>query len=498
MHEYSEIRRLIKHRTKEEMAIDSTSWLTPKRLLVFFCAINMLDYIDRGAISTNGVNGNPRTCSESNVCSDGSGIQGDFDLSNFKDGILSSAFMVGLLIASPIFASLAKTVNPFRLIGVGLSVWTLAVVGCGLSVDFWSITICRMLVGVGEASYISLAAPFIDENAPVAQRTAWLGIFFMCKPIGVSVGYFYGGLVGANLGWRYAFFGEAILMLPFAILGFVMKPLQMKGMLNAKVIPGSLNEEFSKKDSSSYVSSTLNKLSRFGQDMKALLSEKVYVVNVLGYIAYNFVIGASAYWGPKAVYGIYQSDNVDLLFGVITIVGGIVGTIGGSILLDRMNSTIPNALTLLSIATFFGAVFCFSAFCFSSLYVFLVLFLIGEIFVFANQGPVNFVSLHTVKPSLRPLSMAISTVSIHIFGDVPSPPLVGILQDKVDNWRTSSLILSSVLFLAAGIWFIGIFLPSVDRYEEDSEHLGTRVEQLDVTPLLESKVANGDTISALL
>jgi hypothetical protein len=50
--------------------------------------------------------------------------------------------------------------------------------------------------------------------------------------------------------------------------------------------------------------------------------------------------------------------------------------------------------------------------------------------VFATQAPVNYVCLHCVKPSLRPLSMAISTVAIHIFGDVPSSPLVGIVQVK--------------------------------------------------------------------
>ncbi|KAJ0010897.1 hypothetical protein Pint_33825 [Pistacia integerrima] len=33
---------------------------------------------------------------------------GDFNLNNFQDGVLSSTFMVGLLVASPIFASLAK------------------------------------------------------------------------------------------------------------------------------------------------------------------------------------------------------------------------------------------------------------------------------------------------------------------------------------------------------------------------------------------------------
>jgi hypothetical protein len=45
-----------------------------------------------------------------------------------------------------------------------------------------------------------------------------------------------------------------------------------------------------------------------------------------------------------------------------------------------------------------------------------------------TQAPVNYICLHCVKPSLRPLSMAMSTVSIHIFGDVPSSPLVGLLQ----------------------------------------------------------------------
>lgn len=35
--------------------------------------------------------------------------------------------------------------------------------------------------------------------------------------------------VGDYASWRLAFGIEAILMLPFAILGFVMKPLQLKG-----------------------------------------------------------------------------------------------------------------------------------------------------------------------------------------------------------------------------------------------------------------------------
>nr|AFK44708.1 unknown [Lotus japonicus] len=477
------------------------SWFTPKRLLLIFCVINTINYVDRGAIASNGVNGALPTCTDdSGVCTAGSGIQGDFNLNNFQDGVLSSAFMVGLLIASPIFASLAKSHSPFRLIGVGLSVWTFAVTGCGISFDFWSITICRMLVGVGEASFISLAAPFIDDNAPVAQKTAWLATFYMCIPAGTALGYVYGGVVGSQFHWRAAFWGEAILMLPFPILGFVMKPLQLKGFapLESKKTISSIETNVSEHGDDGVLaqdqafirgtrstSKLRNQFTRFSKDMQELLYDQEYIINVLGYISYNFVIGAYSYWGPKAGYSIYHMSNPDLLFGGITIVCGILGTLGGGLILDRMTSTISNAFKLLSGATLLGAIFCLVAFLFKNLSGFIVFFSIGELLIFATQAPVNYVSLRCVKPSLRPLSMAISTVSIHIFGDVPSAPLVGVLQDRINDWRKSALCLTSVFFLAAGIWFIGIFLRTVDLSTEDDEDQSATSLRGKMKPLLE-------------
>ncbi|CAI0556379.1 unnamed protein product [Linum tenue] len=420
--------------------------------------------MERGAMASNGVNGSPKTCTANGTCTAGTGIQGEFNLSNFEDGVLSSAFVVGLLIGCPIFASLSKSYNPFRLIGFGLSVWMLAVIGCGLSFSFWFIAICRMVVGIGEASFVSLAAPFIDDNAPAKQRTAWLGIFYMCISTGYAIGYVYGGLVGDHLKWRYAFFGVAILMFPFIILGWIMKPLQLKG--------NEYNNGGNVHCSSEPESPKMNQRSRFLKDMKDLLREKTFIVSVLGYTAYNFVIGAYSYWGPKAGRNIYKMENADMIFGGVTIICGILGTLAGGFLLDYLTSTIRNAFKLLTGAVLAGAIFCFSAFCFKNMYGFLVFFGIGEVLVFATQAPVNYVCLHCVKPSLRPLSMAISTVAIHLFGDVPSSPLVGLLQDQIHSWRKTSLILTSFLFLAAAFWFIGVFMKSVDRYneEESNEH----------------------------
>ncbi|CAJ2648855.1 unnamed protein product [Trifolium pratense] len=525
--------------------IPTLSWFTPKRLLAIFCVINLLNYLDRGTIASNGVNGSKGTCTEAAAtCTSGSGIQGDFNLNNFEDGILSSAFLVGLLVACPIFASLAKSINPFRLIGVGLSVWTLATLFCGFSFNFWSISVCRMLVGVGEASFISLAAPFIDDNAPTSQKTAWLATFYMCIPSGYALGYVYGGLVGSYFGWRYAFWIESILMLPFAILGFLMKPLQLKGFGSGNLIKVeesktdasevqvanasnvrddslSLKEEFrdnTSNDQSKSKSATkmFDQFSIFFIDMKELLLDKVYVINVLGNIGYNFVLGAYSYWGPKAVYNIYHMADADLVFGGITVVCGIVGTLAGGFVADFMTNTISNAFKLLSATTFIGAALFFGAFLCRNVNGFLALFSIGELLVFSTLGPVSYVCLHCVKPSLRPLSMAMSTVAIHVFGDVPSSPLFGILQDSINNWRTTSLILTTILFPAAGIWFIGmssrnlvflltsvvinvyvylegIFVHSVDKFEDDSENQVSNIERSCTIPLLQEKTGETST-----
>ncbi|RZB63334.1 putative sphingolipid transporter spinster-like 3 [Glycine soja] len=407
--------------------------------------------------------GSKGTCTEGGSCTSGSGIQGDFNLNNFADGVLSSAFMT------------------YRCWILGLPVWTLATLCSGFSFNFWSISICRIL-----------AAPFIDDNAPVTQKTAWLAIFYMHIPSGYALGYVYGCLVSLHLhlGWRYAFWVESLLMVPFAISGLFMKPLQLRGLVPADskkaltpetVASGvqvmeasngrdeslSLKAELRDKSSNDHSKSKsatqiFEQFLRFLNDMKELWLDKVYVVNVLGYIAYNFVIGAYSYWGPKAGYNTYHMTEADLIFGGITIVCGIAGILAGGF--------------LLSMTTFIGAAFCFGAFLFRSMYGFLALFSIGELLVFATQfctkcllaiffsGPVNYVCLRCVIPSLRPLSMAMSAVAIHIFVDVPSSPLVGVLQDNINNWRTTAFILTSILFLAAGICFIGARIFNTEKW----------------------------------
>lgn len=480
---------------------DGSIWFTAERLLFLLCMVNLLNYVDRGAIASNGVNGTVlanSTCNLTETCHRGSGIQGDFGLSNFEDGVLSSAFMVGLLVASPIFAQFAKTCNPFRLMGVGLSVWTFATAMCGLSIDFWSITSARMLVGVGEASFISLAAPFVVDNAPLEKKTCWLSIFYMCIPVGMALGYVYGGMVGSLFTWRVAFWGEAVLMLPFAVISFVAGHIQMKeeGQLDDDdefSLASETSQDYGRSAAPSssfwkYLSRGINifimHLRTFAEDIKTLVQSKVYTISVLGLIAYNSVLGAYSYWGPRAGYAIFNLENADIVFGGMTVVCGIFGTVAGGIVLDKIGSTVKNGFKVLTIASLVGGIACFVSFLSGTLICFLPLFSLGELFLFATQGPVNYLILQSASANLQPLAMALSTVCIHVFGDVPSAPIVGALQDYLDNWRLTTIILTSVFFLATSIWFLGVFIPSEHLAQFEVAVEENKLEKLQQAPLL--------------
>ncbi|KHN33592.1 Putative sphingolipid transporter spinster like 2 [Glycine soja] len=324
------------------------------------------------------------TCTEGGSCTSGSGIQGG-DLVLFsilkleilrvgkgegeakpKKGVVKEEES-GQMEKPKSIPFVTLFVNPFRLIGVGYLDYQFGLLQPYV-VDFLLIS----------GPFRSVASPFIDDNAPVTQKTAWLAIFYMHIPSGYALGYVYGCLVGSHLGWRYAFWVESLLMVPFAISGLFMKPLQLRGLVPA--------------------------------DSKKALTPETVASGVQGYIAYNFVIGAYSYWGPKAGYNTYHM--------------------------------------LLSMTTFIGAAFCFGAFLFRSMYGFLALFSIGELLVFATQ---------MYLPRLLLEFSSTSVVSITY-------------QREVETEKIT-----------------GIFLHSVDRFDEDSEHQVSNVERSNTMPLLQEK-----------
>ena len=68
------------------------------------------------------------------------------------------------------------------------------------------------------------------------------------------------------------------------------------------------------------------------------------------------VLGAYAYWGPKAGAKVFQlaPEGADLKFGAVTVLTGVVGTILGGVALDRVGSSLKNATGICSLSTALG------------------------------------------------------------------------------------------------------------------------------------------------
>ncbi|KAK9814346.1 hypothetical protein WJX72_004257 [[Myrmecia] bisecta] len=445
--------------------------------------MNLLIYVDRGVISSNGVNG-----AVSVDGAPGYGILGEWDVSLTLDGCLPAAFMVGLLVSSPIFAEASKHYNAFRLIAIGLGIWTLSAAGCGLSLSFWMLMLCRMAAGVGEASFVALAAPFIDDKAPPTTKTRWLAIFYLCIPTGFAAGYILGGLVAGPLGWRAAFLLEAAAMLPFLVICMFAPAIDLRGKT-----PGS-DKKLTWRET----------VREFGDDFATIMRHPVYVCAIAAAAIYTGVSGVYAFMGPKACRDVFHLPpaSADLVIGGVTVVTGILGTVLGGVVLDRIGSTMPNALLLCAVGLLIGCGFIIFSFAVPrSLALFIPFFAIGELGLFCIQAPMNAVALWCVPTRLRPFAMSVLIVVIHCLGDVPSPPAAGWLQDHIHNWRLTMSICSLMLLASVAVFLRGSFYArhqpdyrQQDRHpNRDSGDLESRDPSGSVdAPLLQPGAAESD------
>jgi MFS family permease len=71
---------------------------------------------------------------------------------------------------------------------VGISLWSVATMLCGITTAFLPLALFRGLVGVGEGPMIPAGQRVIFETFPKAQRSSAIGIFFAGNKVGLALG----------------------------------------------------------------------------------------------------------------------------------------------------------------------------------------------------------------------------------------------------------------------------------------------------------------------
>ena len=158
-------------------------------VLAVMVAINFLNYMDRyvgAALVTP--------------------IKKEFQLSDAQVGLLATAFLLVYAIAALPFGFWGDRGVRRTVIGVGVTIWSLATLFSGLAASYVQLFLSRAAVGVGEASYYPAGTSLVSDYFPKEQRGRVMSIWGAGSVIGIAVAYAGGGFVGGHFGWRSAFF----------------------------------------------------------------------------------------------------------------------------------------------------------------------------------------------------------------------------------------------------------------------------------------------------
>ena len=388
-----------------------------RSILIVLTIINLFNYIDRYVLSAV----LEPLKEELNITDDG-------DL-----GRLATAFMLGYFLTSPIFGYLGDKFSRKKLMVIGIIGWSLGTCLTGIAQAFSFMIFCRVLVGLGEASFGAIGPAVISDAFDKSRRNNAMTIFYLAVPLGAAIGFTLGGLIASSWGWREAFiFAGLPGFLLALILLFVPEPTrgQSDGIVESK------------------------KLDR--ETFKALFKNQEYLLAVGGYIFYTFSMGAFSFWGPAFLSRVHELNvkESSMFFGPALVVTGILGTVIGGFMANKWQVRSNGGYAkLLSFSVLIAAPFSYYAFITEDVLICMVSISISLLFLFMCTGPINTVIMNVVPSYTRSTAMAIAIFSIHAFGDLWSPEIIGRTSDAIGNLRNAMLILPTSFIFSGIVWF---------------------------------------------
>jgi MFS transporter, Spinster family, sphingosine-1-phosphate transporter len=375
---------------------------------------------------------------------------------NAKAGLLFPAFLISYMCAAPVLGWLADRVSRWLLISISIAAWSLASGWTGLAASFLILLVTRAFVGIGEAGYGPAAPTILSDLYPLERRGRILAYFYLAMPVGGALGYAFGGKIADLLGWRWAFY----LVVPLGLI-LALVCLRMRDPRE------SLTPEQKEKPRPKLA------------DYLSLLRTRSYVINTAAMTALTFAIGGISAWVPDYIYTDRGHEfaaspnllgNINVTFGVIVAIAGFLATLLGGWAGDWLRGRFPSSYFLVSGV---GVLLAFPAtvamlyvrFPFAWVCIFFAVF-----FLFFNTGPSNTALANVTLPKVRSTAFALNIFVVHAFGDMISPPLIGVIRDRW-NMNIAFLGVSLTMLVAGVLWFLGAKSLAADTAAVESKRL---------------------------
>jgi len=382
--------------------------------LVLLTAMNFVNYLDRYIL--------PAVQEQ---------VKGEFHLTDNQIGSLTVWFFVAYVLSSPLTGWLGdkfprKPMIVIAALGIAaMNFWTASVH------SYVSLNLRHAALGIGEASFGIFAPALLADFYAEDRRNAALTVFNVAIPVGAALGYLAGGNIAASHGWRMAFVASAVpgAVIALLILFFMREPQRTGGVRKAQMEKGSV---------------------------LSLLKNKAYLTSILGYAAVTFSLGGISFWMPSFLQRVdgREIGAAGTIMGGITVVCGLGGTVCGGLLAQWWSKRTGKALYLVpAISALLAvppAVLCF----FGPTSVTLPALGAAVFLIFLGTGPVNAATLNAVPANLRATAMAGQLFALHVFGDLPSSKIIGVISDH-SNLRLGLGVTLVTMVIGGAIFFVG-------------------------------------------
>jgi MFS family permease len=395
--------------------------LYPRTALILLTALNLLNYIDRSVLFAV----QPM-------------VQAEFHLTNAQLGYLTSAFLLFYMVAAPFTGPLADRYSRRVIIAIGAFFWSGLTLLTAVTHSYQALLIRHTLVGIGEASFVTIAPTFVADLFPEEKRGRILGVFYLAIPVGTALGYVLGGNLGARFGWRFPFYVAAI---PGFLLALVML-----------FIPEPLRGQF---DSAKETSER--------GTIKGLTRNPAFWTATLGMAMMTFALGGIQVWMPTFLSTMrgYSLKAANQLFGGIIVLDGTLASLAGGWLGDRFLRRTKGSYYMVSAISMALGVPVMIIALFARGRAMVPGILVAAFLLLLNTAPLNAALINSVGAHIRATAIAFNIFIIHLLGDVPSPTLMGWIADR-HSLQVAFICPVIAMAASSAILFYGMrFAPEV-------------------------------------
>lgn len=367
-------------------------------------------------------------------------IKKEMSFSDLQLALLgTTSFVIFYTLLGIPFGWLADRTRRKYLIAGGLAVWSLFSGLTGFANSFWTIFMCRVMVGVGEATLGPAALSLLSDYFPPRMRATVQAIYSSGIAIGGGIAFFLGGWIGQQYGWRWAFYllGFPGLILTVFVLLLKEQPRGRTEVATVRYTKG---------------------------DWKILFQSVPLRYLYVGYALFGLAANNLGIWGPSFFARVHGMDLllIGTLGGILSITAGVPGTILGGYVSDRFRHMGRGGRMYFSACAALLSIPLWLILLFSNNVALLLLanfVLLGLALMWLGPAAAD---VHDIAgPNLRGLGIGIYFFTVNIVAYGIGSPLIGKLSDWLGVsgnpgvMRTSLLICPAACALSAFLLWRG-------------------------------------------